>query len=724
MSLPTLSKASPLRVESLEAREVPAVFSVNGLADAITPDGELTLREAISLNAGSLTFNQLSVYEKGRVAGTIGVNDQVEFGTVGTIVLSGNLPTVNKKLTIAGPGAGSLVIDGNALYRPFTVGAAGDLSVTGLGVTRGHSATEGGAVLNGGKATFTQVRFEANSSDKHGGVVENNGTLTVDRCQFQGNAAAKVGGAIDNNATATITNSTIADNTAGNNGGAIWSDGTLTLTNVTMVNNHAANFGGGMRVTGGTATITSCTIVGNDADSDGTTFETGGGISNDGAVLTVNNTVVAQNTRNKMTVKDDVSGTASGQFNVIGVNTALTGITNGANNNRVGTNAAPFDPMLLPLATNGGFTTTQLPAVGSPLIGTGAPLALAGTHDQRGVVRTDGATTVGAVEVALPPVVPPVPPSPPSPPVVPPAPPHVDLYAVGAGAGGSPHVRVFNADGSERFSFYAYAPGFTGGVRVATGDVTGDGVDDIVTAAGAGGGPHVKVFDGTTGAEVRSFFAYGAGFTGGVNVAVGDLNGDGFAEVVTGAGAGGGPHVKAFDGATGAEVRSFFAYDTGFTGGVNVAAGDLDGDGRADVVVGAASSGGPHVKAFDGVTGAEVRSYFAYDAAFNGGVNVAVGDLTGDGKGEIITAAGVGGGPHVKVWGGSQPTEVGGFFAYELEFTGGVRVATADSDGDGKLEVLTTPAGGAATVKLFSPTGVALAAFDAFPKLSGGVFVG
>src|SRR5204863_7714922 len=115
-------------------------------------------------------------------------------------------------------------------------------------------------------------------------------------------------------------------------------------------------------------------------------------------------------------------------------------------------------------------------------------------------------------------------------------------------------------------------PNFTGGVRVATGDVNGDGYDDLITAAGAGGGPHVKVFDGKTGALLREFMAYDAAFTGGVYVAAGDVNGDGKADIVTGVGVGGGPHVKAFSGADGSVLASFMAYDANFLGGVYVAA--------------------------------------------------------------------------------------------------------------------------------------------------------
>src|SRR5262245_19373035 len=88
----------------------------------------------------------------------------------------------------------------------------------------------------------------------------------------------------------------------------------------------------------------------------------------------------------------------------------------------------------------------------------------------------------------------------------------------------------------------------------------------LITGAGAGGGPHVKVFHDSSGVPTQSFFAYGPAFTGGVHVALGDVTGDGIPDLVVGAGPGGGPHVKVFDGVTGAEVRSFFAYTPAFTG--------------------------------------------------------------------------------------------------------------------------------------------------------------
>lgn len=276
------------------------------------------------------------------------------------------------------------------------------------------------------------------------------------------------------------------------------------------------------------------------------------------------------------------------------------------------------------------------------------------------------------------------------------------FFAAGADAGGAPLVRIFDATTqAEITTVTAYDPAFLGGVRVAVGDLNGDAIPDIVTGAGVGGGPHVKVFDGRDFTELASFFAYDASFTGGVNVAVGDVNGDGIRDLITGAGVGGGPHVKVYDVLGGVAtplagpLGSFLAYDAGFSGGVNVAAGNLDGRGTDELVTAAASNGGPHVKAF-AANGVLIANLFAYDAAFTGGVNVAVGDFNNDSRADIVTGAGVGGGPHVRVFSGLDGSDLADFFAYDPSFTGGVQVAAADLNADGRADIVTGagPGGG------------------------------
>jgi hypothetical protein len=98
----------------------------------------------------------------------------------------------------------------------------------------------------------------------------------------------------------------------------------------------------------------------------------------------------------------------------------------------------------------------------------------------------------------------------------------------------------------------------------------------------------VRVLSGTDLHESYHFFAYESRFTGGVSVAAGDINGDGRTDIVTGAGPTGGPHVKVFSGVDLTVLASFYAFDPTFTGGVRVAVGDLNADGRPDIIVGRA----------------------------------------------------------------------------------------------------------------------------------------
>src|SRR5205823_1774434 len=144
--------------------------------------------------------------------------------------------------------------------------------------------------------------------------------------------------------------------------------------------------------------------------------------------------------------------------------------------------------------------------------------------------------------------------------------------------------------GALRTTFDAYVSGFRGGVRVASGFFNGDTIPDVVTAAGPGGGPHVRVFDGATGNVILEFFAYAATFTGGVYVAAGDFNADGVPDIVTGPGLGGGPHVEVFDGRTGAVLVSTQAFVSGggsgpWLSGARVAVLDFNLDGIDDIVV-------------------------------------------------------------------------------------------------------------------------------------------
>lgn len=166
--------------------------------------------------------------------------------------------------------------------------------------------------------------------------------------------------------------------------------------------------------------------------------------------------------------------------------------------------------------------------------------------------------------------------------------------------------------------------GYDGDVSVAVGDVNGDDVLDVALGAGNGGAPRVRVLDGATGAELVSTFAYAEDFRGGVNVAVGDLDGDGRAEVIAGAGVGGGPHVRVLDGTTGAERYAFMAYEEQARGGVFVTAADLNNDGTDELITGAGVGGAPVVAVYDGPTGGQVMRFIAGADDDRGGAKVRV----------------------------------------------------------------------------------------------------
>lgn len=255
----------------------------------------------------------------------------------------------------------------------------------------------------------------------------------------------------------------------------------------------------------------------------------------------------------------------------------------------------------------------------------------------------------------------------------------------GADAGGGPHVRSFEPSGNARNGFFAYDGGWQGGVRVAVGQLDvnpADTVEEIVTGAGPGGGPHVRTFR-ENGAPIGSFFAYDGGFRGGVYVASGDVDGIPGDEIITGAGAGGGPHVRIFN-SLGAPIGGFFAYDPGFPGGVRVATGDVTGDGVDEIITGAGPGGGPHVRAFR-LDGSVVANFYAYSPAFSSGVYVSGLQQSGS----ILTGAGEGGGPHVRVF-TPQGNIRSEFFTSAAEDTSGVRLAGGFFDGSSTGQIATT----------------------------------
>ncbi|MGL4422060.1 MAG: hypothetical protein ACRCZF_15435 [Gemmataceae bacterium] len=373
----------------------------------------------------------------------------------------------------------------------------------------------------------------------------------------------------------------------------------------------------------------------------------------------------------------------------------------------------------------------------------------------------------------------------------------VKYFATGSGVGSPSSVRVFDSSsGNEIYSFTPYEPAFTGGVRVVTGDLNRDGVDDIAVAPSNGGGGRIKVYDGRFGTELVDFNPFEDTFRGGADVAIGNIDGLGGNDLIIGAGEGGGPRVTVYNGAfiqnlnspdpvlpavgTTAPILNFFAYESSFRNGVRVAAGDLDNT-RSDanfprdyIVTGPGIGGGPAVKIYDGVQvknalsigiaqPAPLRSFFAFDPASRGGVNIAIGQFRGDSRGDIIAGAGTGS-PIVRIFDGRTSAQIreltyssaespsGGNFGSggtsnlfgsptsgssnnlllsggigATASQGGVRIGAADRNGDGRSDIVAGPGQGSASrVRFYDGNSLSeINSFLAYPTtFLGGVFIG
>ncbi len=239
---------------------------------------------------------------------------------------------------------------------------------------------------------------------------------------------------------------------------------------------------------------------------------------------------------------------------------------------------------------------------------------------------------------------------------------------IGTGPGVATRVRIIDpTTQKELFSVQPFEATFTGGVYVAVGDVTGDGKPDLIITPDEGGGPRVRVFNGERFGVVDDFFGIDdTNFRGGARAAVGDVNGDGVGDVIVAAGFGGGPRIAAYSGKSiGTQTRvklfnDFFAFEQTLRNGTFVAAADVNGDGKADLVAGGGPGGGPRVLVLSGTdlvnsnSQVAIANFFAGNDTNRGGVRVAARNLDGDGKAEVIAGDGPGGEGKVRIYSGSS----------------------------------------------------------------------
>jgi hypothetical protein len=263
-----------------------------------------------------------------------------------------------------------------------------------------------------------------------------------------------------------------------------------------------------------------------------------------------------------------------------------------------------------------------------------------------------------------------------------------------------------------------YGPTYFGGVRVATGDINGDGVEEIVTGPERNYAPWIRVFD-QAGNMLHQFLAYSSSFKGGVDVALGDVNGDGKLDIATSM-LYGGSQVKTFKNVitVGASVlpktsfaahSSFYPFGSSFKGGAAVELADLGianaktkklemtgFDGKAEVVVANGSGMRSTVKAYTyfgtSTKAALARTFLPFETAFRGGLSLDLGDVDGDLLPDVIVGAGRGGASRLQVISSASGGVINSFQAFaagdSVQFNAKMDVDSQDVDFDGIVDFL------------------------------------
>ena len=342
-----------------------ATLTVTNTNDLVTSGDGCSLREAVvSINTGTPNADCPAVGDP------FGTNDTVEFdpGVTGTITLGGSDIDITTDMTISGPGAPDLTIDGDGRSRIFNVSGSGTRTVTLSGLTlTGGTAYGGGAIYNGERLTLEMMVITGNRSSQSGGGIRSNvfnrdGALTVTNSTVSGNTASWTGGGIYNWANLIVTNSTVSGN------------------RVTSSSSSVGATGGGIQHNGALAHIVNSTVTDNHA------FRGGGVHTSIGGTIVLTNSIVANSTYGG----DCGVGSGTVTEAVVDTNIVADGTCGG-----IGLNV---DPMLGPLMDNGGPTETHAPMAGSPAIDaadTTLGTCVSTGLDQRGAMRgVDGNSVV------------------------------------------------------------------------------------------------------------------------------------------------------------------------------------------------------------------------------------------------------------------------------------------------------------------------------------------
>ena len=757
--------------------KVSGLTLTNGKADSATGGdtfgGAMRTFENVTLDGVVLT-NNVALSDSGAIDHQFGTlivkNSTVSNNSSGTRgggignYSSGTVSILNTTIS------GNQVLAGGTTGGGLFNNSGGTIVVKNSTVSGNKAITDGGGIFNSGAGTIlvSDSTISGNQANNNGGGVGiaagiltlNNSTVAFNKAEADGAGAGKGGGVFIGGGSAKMTGTIVAKNEVGTTG-----------TNVDISGTINGKFSLVLNTTGWDQTGSSNNKLGVDpllgllANNGGLTFThalPATGPATDPGFLDadINPDALTADQRGTGFPRKTGASIDIGAFEFT-PNTAptISDVTNKTTSIGIPVGPLPFTvgdaetPPAALVVTGTSSNTTLVPAANVVVGGTGAnrtvtvtpaagqtgttTIALTVT-DGSGLTATDTfvvtvnptGTTVATVLVGVP------------------------LFAVGTDAGTGGTATLFNPDKSVRFAVTPFGADFTGGVRTAAGDFNGDGVADLVVGTGPGRATRVIVLDGATQAVLFTIDPFEAGFTGGVYVAAGDLNGDGLADLVITPDEGGGPRARVFSGNKFAQLADFFGIeDVNFRGGARGAIADITGDGKGDLVVAAGFGGGPRVGVFDGAKIAAEGAldnqtfsrwngwkpfgdFLVFEAGLRNGAFVTAGDLDGDGFAELIAGGGPGGGPRVTAYSGKgllggQQTVLANFFAGDVNSRGGVRVAVKNLDGDNRADVVVGAGVGAgsrvtayAGKSIGAGTPPELYAFDAVGGFVGGVFVG
>lgn len=247
-----------------------------------------------------------------------------------------------------------------------------------------------------------------------------------------------------------------------------------------------------------------------------------------------------------------------------------------------------------------------------------------------------------------------------------------DELVLGAAKGSEPRIRIYDYKGKLLHDFLAYDKSFLGGVNISLADLNGDGKAEIIVAPASAGEAKIKIFDYQ--GQLKDTYSIGAdSYFGGLNVASGNIDGKGLPEIVVSFSAGAEPQIRILS-AKGELLGIFLAYEKSFRGGVNISVANLDGRidrNKAEIIVAPGPGREPEIKIFN--HHAElIRSFAGFNRRWQNGVHLATGDVNSDGLKDIILSAYPGGAPHVRVF-NDKGIILESFYAYSEDFLKGVK---------------------------------------------------